>query len=421
MATKNTKKENYKDLWKNPRARTSIIIVSAVLGGVILWSVIHGNQHDTPAQLAGSSTVPNAPNVNTTPGSSTDPNYNALVDKSNNQKIQQAQQSGGSVLPVATNSANIDKTDPFDKLNNDNVQKVEAAPKPVTAPPVVQPVVQQQTQPQQIQQAAPQQQPVNNTQSLQSMDKQLAMYMAAWQPHESMQEISFKQNQNQNQQGGQNGQANVGGNNGNVQNNGQQTQSTTQNTANTTGSQTQKGAAFVRAGTIVPAVMMTAINSDEPGPVLAEIVTGPLKGARLIGELKSADQTVTVQFTQLSMPGALKTYQINTYAVDPNSARTGLATDVNNHYFLRYGLQLAAAFITGYGQAVQNMGSTTTTSALGGTTTTYGSLSHKQISESALGSVGETLGQNLKQDSNRAPTVTVDSGTSVGILFMADF
>jgi len=418
MATQNSKKENYKNLWKNPKSKTYIIVVVAVLVGVGVWGVMKGNENDTPAQLAGASSVPNAPNVTTTPGSSTDPNYNSLVDKSNNQKIQQAQQVGGSVLPVVSNKANIDKTDPFDKLNNDNVQQVDAAPKPVTPPPVVQPVVQQ---PQQIQQVAPQQpqdQQVN-TQSLQSMDKQLALYMEAWKPKESMQEISFKANQQGQGGQGQNGQANMGGNQG--QGNSQQTQNNASNNNQNAAQNTKQGAAFVRAGTIVPAVMMTAINSDEPGPVLAEVVTGPLKGARLIGELKAANQTVTVQFTQLSMPGAVKTYQISSYAVDANTARTGLATDVNNHYFLRYGLQLAAAFISGYGQAVQNMGSTTTTSALGGSTTTYGSLSHKQIGESALGSVGETLGQNLKQDSNKAPTVTVDSGTSVGILFMADF
>ena len=82
---------------------------------------------------------------------------------------------------------------------------------------------------------------------------------------------------------------------------------------------------------------------------------------------------------------------------------------------------MAAAFISGYGEAVQNSGSTTTTNTFGGTTTIMGDMTHKQIAESAFGKVGQKLGSELDKETNRAPTVTVASGTSIGVLFMADF
>lgn len=422
MAT-NNKAKNIKGLFSNPKSKMIILIVGGILVGMTTYGVLSINsKNDKPLPVQAGASIPNAPTVNTTPGSSKDPNYNALVDQDNASKVDLAQRQGISTLPVLTNNTDIDKADPFDNLNKEKPEKaVEKAPveEPVVAPPVVAAPVVQQPIVQPIQMPPPTTQaPVVDQQSVQNMSQQLAIYMKSWQPNASYQEVSHAVQQQPTQNAGmQNGQASFNGNQ-------QQAPASTQvaqNQVSQVSTNVKQGAAFVRAGTIVPGVMMSALNSDEPGPVLVEIVSGPLKGARIIGQMESANQTITVRASRLSMPGANQTYNIDGYLVDVNTARTGVATDVNNHYFLRYGLQLAAAFITGYGQAVQNMGAVTTTSALGGTTTTYPSLDHKQISESALGQVGQTLGQNLQQDSNRAPTVTVNSGTPVGILFMADF
>lgn len=418
----NNKAKNIKGLFTNPKTRVGIVVVGGILLGCVAFGLMRANSNNNkPLPAQAGANIPTAPVVNTTPGSSNDPNYNALVGQDNAAKIDQAEKSGTSVLPVLTKNTNIDKTDPFDNLNKDKVEKPVETPEPV-APPVMQPapVVQQPVmQPVQIQQPQVQQAPMD-TQSMQNMSNQLAIYMKSWQANPGYQEISYAQpptQQGQGQQVNNNGQANLGGQQQQAPNSTQ----ASQNSVASVSKNTKQGAAFVRAGTIVPGVMLTALNSDEPGPVLVEIVSGPLKGARMIGEMQASNQTITVSMSKLSMPGANQTFSTSSYLVDPNTSRTGIATDVNNHYFLRYGLQLAAAFITGYGEAVQNMGAVTTTSALGGTTTTYPSLSHKQIGESALGEVGQTLGQNLRQDSNKAPTVSVASGTPVGILFMADF
>ena len=99
---------------------------------------------------------------------------------------------------------------------------------------------------------------------------------------------------------------------------------------------------------------------------------------------------------------------------------TSFASDVNNHYFLRYGLGLAAAFVSGYGEAVSNQGTTTTVGAMGNVVQTQGQLDNAQITKSAFGKVGQKLGSEIEKDSNKAPTVTVNAGSPLGILVMSD-
>ncbi|EEV8377849.1 hypothetical protein EHV86_005377, partial [Escherichia coli] len=351
---------------------------------------------------------PTPENITPVPGTNDSPGYNALQEKANSDAFKEAQEKGTSNVPVLTNESLANKKDIFDDLNKDNRKPIVEEPPVIDATPV-QPEQQYQAQPQAIQQPATSETTQDRQAYMQSVQQQITTYINGWSAGQGFQEFNMTGQAPQQQQG-------AGNTNGTST--GTNVQQASYDSSNSSSS--NKGPAFVRAGSIVPAVMLTAINSDEPGPVLAQIVTGPLKGARLIGQMVSSDQRVVVQFSSLSMPGASQTFSISSFAIDPDTSRTGLATDVNNHYFLRYGLGLAAAFISGYGEAVQNAGSTTTTNAFGGTTTIMGDMTHKQIAESAFGKVGQKLGSELDKETNRAPTVTVASGTSVGVLFMAD-
>lgn len=406
-----TKKNNLKNLMSNSRTRL-IVIITAI---VVILTVVFGfmgssdKKGDKPAEATGAASVgPTPENITPVPGTNDSPGYNALQEKANSDAFKDAQEKGTSNVPVLTNESLANKKDIFDDLNKDNRKPIVEEPPVIDATPV-QPAQQYQAQPQAIQQPATSETTQDRQAYMQSVQQQITTYINGWSAGQGFQEFNMTGQAPQQQQGN----ANTTGTTG----------SSIQQTSydSNTSSNANKGPAFIRAGSIVPAVMLTAINSDEPGPVLAQIVTGPLKGARLIGQMVSSDQRVVVQFSSLSIPGGSQTFNISSFAVDPDTSRTGLATDVNNHYFLRYGLGLAAAFISGYGEAVQNSGSTTTTNAFGGTTTIMGDMTHKQIAESAFGKVGQKLGSELDKETNRAPTVTVASGTSIGVLFMADF
>lgn len=407
-----TKKNNLKNLMSNSRTRLIVIITSVVVILMVVFGFM-GSSDDKgnkPAEATGAASVgPTPENITPVPGTNDSPGYNALQEKANSDAFKEAQEKGTSNVPVLTNESLANKKDIFDDLNKDNRKPIVEEPPVIDATPV-QPEQQYQAQPQAIQQPATSETTQDRQAYMQSVQQQITTYINGWSAGQGFQEFNMTGQAPQQQQ-------DAGNTNGTST--GKNVQQASYDSSNSSSS--NKGPAFVRAGSIVPAVMLTAINSDEPGPVLAQIVTGPLKGARLIGQMVSSDQRVVVQFSSLSMPGASQTFNISSFAIDPDTSRTGLATDVNNHYFLRYGLGLAAAFISGYGEAVQNAGSTTTTNAFGGTTTIMGDMTHKQIAESAFGKVGQKLGSELDKETNRAPTVTVASGTSIGVLFMADF
>jgi intracellular multiplication protein IcmE len=184
----------------------------------------------------------------------------------------------------------------------------------------------------------------------------------------------------------------------------------------------QKGQLIAKAGTIFNAVLETGINSDEPSPVLARIVSGDLKGTRLIGKIGLVGEKVVVTFNVASIPEMNTSIKLNSVAVDPNSSRTALASDVDRHYFLRYGVMLSAAFLGGYADAIKNNNQTCTTSTLGGTVCQpTGTLSSRQINQQAVGGMGKELANETKQTvSGLKPTITVDNGTPIGILIMDD-
>ena len=79
---------------------------------------------------------------------------------------------------------------------------------------------------------------------------------------------------------------------------------------------------------------------------------------------------------------------------------------------------MAFSFLQGYSSAITNAGTSTT--GIFGTSTTHPSLSPSSKTLVGLGQVGQTMGTATQNWINRPPTVKVDSGVGLGILFMTD-
>jgi intracellular multiplication protein IcmE len=177
----------------------------------------------------------------------------------------------------------------------------------------------------------------------------------------------------------------------------------------------------IKAGSVMFAVLDTGVNSDEISPILATIVQGPFKGAKLLGQFTRTDQKVLLSFTTISLPRLPTSLTINAVAIDPNTARTAVSTSVNNHYLLRYGTLFGSAFLTGFASAVSQSGSQTTVPPLSGNAIiTQPVLTTKEKVAVALGTVGSKYSDEMGKNFTRPPTVKVESGTALGILFMAD-
>jgi intracellular multiplication protein IcmE len=180
-----------------------------------------------------------------------------------------------------------------------------------------------------------------------------------------------------------------------------------------------------KAGDIMFAVLETAINSDEDSPILATIVQGPLKGSKLLGGFKRQDKRVVLSFGTISIPSQPRSMSVRTVAIDQSTARTALATSVDNHYWERYGLMFASSFLSGLSDAITQSGSAVAISPpeSGGfsVSKTFGTLNSDQKSLVALGKVGTTFSEDIDKFTKTTPTVKVAAGTGIGILFMSDF
>lgn len=184
--------------------------------------------------------------------------------------------------------------------------------------------------------------------------------------------------------------------------------------------------ALIKTGDIVFAVMDTSVNSDEPGPILATIVSGKLKGTKLIGSftLPSNANKMVITFNTMSVPGAAKTISISAFAIDPNTARTALSSRTNHHYMMRYGALFASSFIEGFGNAFQSANTTVTIGGTGGgnNVTVSNGVGRSTLENAVIGlaTVGKSWGQSAQQIFNTPTTVEVYSGTGLGILFTQD-
>lgn len=179
------------------------------------------------------------------------------------------------------------------------------------------------------------------------------------------------------------------------------------------------GQKVLKAGTVMFGVLTIGINTDEQSPIMAKIISGPLKGSKLMGSFSREKTKVMLKFSKLNMPDQKNTISIDTVAIDPNTARTVVAGHVNHHYLLKYGSMFASGFLGSLGQALSNANS-----FCFGPNFCFQQTSGFSPSEQVLiglGGVGTKIGNEVGTKENTIPTVTVPAGTSIGLLLMSDF
>lgn len=178
---------------------------------------------------------------------------------------------------------------------------------------------------------------------------------------------------------------------------------------------------LIKSGTIYFAVLETAVDSDYPDtPVMATIVQGPFTGAKLIGKLALAQgmDRISLNFTQMDMTAWPMTRSISAFAIDPDTARTVMASEVDHHYLMRYGAIMAAAFVSGYSNAITQEGTSTT--GIFGTSSTHPSLSPGNKIAVGIGQIGTALTSTFQTWINTPTTVKITAGVGIGILFTAE-
>lgn len=413
---------NMGKMMNNPKQRNMYLLgagaVVVTLGlGFFIASKNNTQQVQSSAQVEG---VPG--NVKAVPGSSNNPDYVQSVKNTNDKESAKAIQKGNSYIPTIT-SPNVNNASSLDEIarrqqqeaeqkskkeaekkkaeEEDRLRMEEETKKQQALIESQKPVVVAQVASPQINQMSPVT-PVAQKKYTDEDYLLIATLTSQWKNKKPSEEFDFAKQKGNSQSGSVN----------------------TANSVNPVTTNNMNSNAnlipLAKAGTIFNAVIETAVNSDEESPVLARIVSGPLKGTRLIGTFKNLGEKVAVVFNTANIPSLDKTIKLNAYAVDTNTSRTAMADDVNHHYFLRYGVLLATSFVSGYAQALAQSGSTSTPTLLGVSTTTP-TYTPSQLNKVALGSLGAQVSGDIKQQyNNLKPTIYVNSGTAVGILLMDD-
>jgi len=189
------------------------------------------------------------------------------------------------------------------------------------------------------------------------------------------------------------------------------------------GSETGAGAAageikptiVVAPGTILYGETLTTTTSDNRAPVVVEITTGELKGARLVGgfEVAQGSERMVISFNSLTLPDG-ETLQTAAFAVDGRSAEAAVASDVDQRYLQRYGPIFAAAFVGGFGSSQGRSGATVTEDGIA-----YSAASMQQSAFAGLGAAANAIAGDLASNAPKGPKITLQAGWPVGILFVA--
>lgn len=173
---------------------------------------------------------------------------------------------------------------------------------------------------------------------------------------------------------------------------------------------------IVSAGSILYAQLMNQLNSDLPGPVLVNVLSGPFTGGRAIGRLEVRDEYLVLTFNRVIKDGVV--YNVNAIAMDEETTLIGHQSDVDHHYFTRVILPAAAEFVKGYAGAVAETGTNTTTTDGGGVATEEPEPDATEELLAGVEEAGDKVSEILDEQSERPITVHVDKGTTMGILFL---
>jgi intracellular multiplication protein IcmE len=172
---------------------------------------------------------------------------------------------------------------------------------------------------------------------------------------------------------------------------------------------------YIKAGSVMYAALETSINSDEKSPILATIVDGPLKGSRLIGQFSRVNKRLLLSFTLLNTPKYPQSIALNAVAIDPDTARTAMSGQVNNHYLLRYGSVIASGFLSGLSDALLQPQNQCFFCA-----PPQQELKTSEYVMAGLGGAGRQYATSMSGNFNREPTVKIAGGIGMGILLMSD-
>lgn len=414
ISEENKKKaQNIGALFKDGRTRTVIVITGVVIIGMIGLSVLRMG-YTADEKLPSAVSLKTGPSVEHEPGISNDVNHTALQQQANLQNFEEAKKSNKTSLPVLTNNASVSGNIDLPQLPTNQAQQqlptiqFQAEPTTNASPTLPTQYGNSTVDNHTVAQATPEKKVVDE-----NIKKYVDGYLNYWSPKNNLLFQEYR-TVNQSEKTFETKKET-------------DTQLTTEvaNAQTTNKSSSVGKISYIRAGTVVQGKLITPLNSDAVGPVLAEITQGPLLGARLIGSMSVSKESILVTFSKITKPGWPNVYSISAVGMNQDKS-VALATDVNKHYLEKYIGLLGGSFLKGYGDGMQQQGNVSYVTDTGTVVNQTDKLSSSQISKTAQGSVLSQLGQDWTSNSrNNKATIKVEGKDGqeypLQILFLSNF
>ena len=179
----------------------------------------------------------------------------------------------------------------------------------------------------------------------------------------------------------------------------------------------------VKAGTVIPAALLTAINSDLPGEIIAQVtepvydhVTGRTvlipQGSRLIGQYDSqiayGQERALIAWNRIVMPNG-RSINIGAMEGADLTGASGLKDQVDGHFWqLARGIMLSTVFSVG------------AASAQDASARSSGSLVLNSAGTGVANEAEQVGSQITSRDLNRQPTIKVRAGWPLRVLVNKD-
>ena len=188
--------------------------------------------------------------------------------------------------------------------------------------------------------------------------------------------------------------------------------------ASIAGSEPQQGGYLVaQVADVDYAVMLSAADSDAPGFVRAQVVSGRRNGAVLLGSFAVAGDYLQINFTTMVWGG--QSYTVDAYAVDPlQGQRAAVRSDVDRHIASRLSGAFLQTFADTYAEVVRESGTRVVVLPDGSQVEETDSFTSEEILAISAGdAVGESTGV-IREIFDRETTVTLDAGSEIGVLYV---
>jgi type IV secretory pathway VirB10-like protein len=184
----------------------------------------------------------------------------------------------------------------------------------------------------------------------------------------------------------------------------------------------------LKAGAVIPAVLIGGINSDLPGQVIAQVKENVFdtktgqhllipQGSRLVGlydaQVAYGQQRVLLAWNRIIFPNG-DSFNLKGMPGSDKGGYAGFADQVDNHYLRIFGSAILTSIISAGVQLSQpNPASTTTNSSQG-----------PSVSQTVGAALGQQIGQTAltitQKNLNIQPTLKVRSGYEFNVMVTAD-